>query len=356
LKQIGPSVKTELVIQQNNDAENVSTSRLTAIWAFSESAFGGILHAISIPFRGIFINAVSVILITLIAIKSSSKTILNSTLIVVIIKALVSPHSPLTAHFAVTMQGLMGSLLFKSKRFFRLSAFLLGIITLVLSGTQKIIILTILFGNNLWISIDIFIKQTTKEFFKLGISQDFHYGVAIILIYVSIHLIAGILVGYYAGLLPSKLDEFAKSYKLSNFENNDLLLPKKNKKGKKKSWLQRPSGIILISFLIIIMIYSYFYPYKIEVKSIEILIMIIRAFLLTIIWYFVFAPLAKKLFGKFVSGKKNLYSQEVDEIINLFPRFREIVSFCWNDSKNLNGFKRISSFFTKSLFSLIFIK
>jgi antibiotic biosynthesis monooxygenase (ABM) superfamily enzyme len=347
-------VKTESAIVKQNIADNFSNSRLTAIWAFSESAFGGILHAISIPFRGILINAVSVILITLIAIKSSSKSILKSTLIVVIIKTLVSPHSPLTAHFAVTMQGIIGSLLFKSKRFFRLSAFLLGIITLVLSGTQKIIILTILFGNNFWSSINIFIKQISKDFLKLGLPQDFHYGFAIIGLYVTIHLIAGIMVGYYAGLLPSKLDEFAESYKQSNFEDNDLSLPKKNKKGKKKSWIQRPSGIILISVLLLIMIYSYLYPYKIEVKSIEILIMIIRAFLLTIIWYFVFVPLAKKLFSKFVSGKKNLYSQEVDEIINLFPRFREIVSFCWKTSLTFSGLLRIKNFLTMTFYFLLF--
>ncbi|MEJ2105043.1 MAG: hypothetical protein P8X47_10770 [Ignavibacteriaceae bacterium] len=34
--------------------EHLSILRITAIWAFSESAFGGILHALSIPLRGIF--------------------------------------------------------------------------------------------------------------------------------------------------------------------------------------------------------------------------------------------------------------------------------------------------------------
>jgi hypothetical protein len=340
----------------NTFDNNVTVSRLTAIWAFSESAFGGILHAISVPFRGIFINAAAVILITLIAVKSASRQILKSTLIVVVIKALVSPHSPLTAHFAVSMQGIIGSLLFRTKRFFRLSALLLGIITLILSGTQKIIILTVLFGNSFWKSIDVFIKQVSKDFLKLGLPSDYHYGFILIGLYISIHLIAGIIVGYYAGLLPAKLSDISKSFENLNLERSETEIIRKDKKGKKKSWIQRPSGIIILSVLFVIMIYSYFYPYKLEIKSIEILIMILRAVLLTILWYFVLAPLIRKLFLKHMSGKKNLYSQEVDEIVNLFPKFREIVSYCWSESKKVKGLRRIKIFLSTSFYNLLFSK
>lgn len=344
----------EQTIGIKNFSEDVSVSRLTAIWAFSESAFGGILHAISVPFRGLFINAASVLIITLMAIKSSSRQILKSTLIVVIIKALVSPHSPLTAHFAVSTQGLIGSVLFRTKRFFRLSAFMLGSITLLLSGIQKIIILTLLFGYNFWKSIDIFIKQISKEFFQLGIPKDYQYGYIIIGIYISIHLIAGFFIGYYAGLLPRKLKSLSERFYNLEPNLNDFSFPKKIKKNRRKSWMQRPSGIIILTVLFLIMIYSYFFPYKTEIKSIEVLIMIIRAFSLTILWYFVMAPLIKKLYSKFISAKKNLYSREVDEIVNLFPKFREIVSFSWNQSKQTKGFKRIKNFLSTSFYYLLF--
>jgi len=349
-------VNNSLISNNQSFTDSVSVSRLTAIWAFSESAFGGILHAISVPFKGIFINSAAVILITLIALKSFSRQIIKSTLIVIIIKALVSPHSPLTAHFAVAMQGLIGSLLFKSKKFFRLSAFLLGIITLFLSGTQKIIILTILFGNNFWKSIDIFIKQVSKDFLKLGLSTDFHYGFILIAIYISIHLISGAIVGYYAGLLPSKLDAASKNFNNLNSVIDNSLLPEKKIKGKRKSWIQRPTGIIVLTFLSIIMIYSYFYPYKIEIKSLEVLIMITRAVLLTILWYLVFAPLVRKYFVKFISCKKNLYSEEIDEIVNLLPEFRYIVSKCWKASQNFKVIKRIETFLSTSFYYLLFGK
>ena len=101
-----------------SNEERLSFLRITALWAFSESAFGGILHALAIPFRGLFISSAAVLFISLIALFSkSSKEILKATLIVILIKALVSPHSPLAAYFAVSLQGVLGYLLFSSKNF-----------------------------------------------------------------------------------------------------------------------------------------------------------------------------------------------------------------------------------------------
>ena len=162
------SEKISSVSDKNYFDYQISILKITALWAFSESAFGGILHALAVPFRGILINSAAVLFICLIALFSkSSKEILKSTLIVMLIKALVSPHTPLTAYFAVTIQGLLGYLLFLSKSFFRISALLLGIFTLFFSGIQKIVVLTLVFGNTLWKSVNIFIKQISKEFFGL---------------------------------------------------------------------------------------------------------------------------------------------------------------------------------------------
>jgi hypothetical protein len=46
--------------------------RLTALWALSEAAFGGVLHAFQVPFTGLFINASAIIFITLIAYYSKN--------------------------------------------------------------------------------------------------------------------------------------------------------------------------------------------------------------------------------------------------------------------------------------------
>ena len=45
----------------------ISILKITTLWAFSESAFGGILHALKIPMRGIILNSAAVLFISLIA-------------------------------------------------------------------------------------------------------------------------------------------------------------------------------------------------------------------------------------------------------------------------------------------------
>ncbi len=335
----------------------ISVLKLTALWAFSESAFGGILHALTIPFRGLFINAAAVLFISLIALVSkNSKEIIKSTIIVILIKALVSPHSPLTAYFAVSLQGLLGYLLFFSKRFYRTSALLLGILTLFFSGIQKIVVLTILFGNTLWKSINIFINQVLEEYLSLGINSDLHYGYLLIGTYVSIHILAGIFIGIYAGRLSRKIKYYSEQIPKDILDESENNIPHKDKKRKKKSWLLRPTGIVILGILITVLIYTYLFPAKTDIVAIDVMIMIIRSILLTLIWYILLAPIVKNIFNKYLSSKKSTYAKEIDEIITLFPQFRKVVSYCWKNSKNKKGLKRIHYFLSTSFYYLILIK
>ena len=349
--------KSIILLNGTDKTQTISVLRITALWAFSESAFGGILHALTIPLRGIFINAAAVLFICLIALFSkSSKEILKSTLIVILIKALVSPHSPLTAYFAVGVQGMIGYLVFINKNFFRTSALLLGIITLFFSGIQKIVVLTILFGNNLWKSINIFVKQIANEFLSLGFNPDIHYGFLLIGIYVFIHIIAGIFIGFYAGALPKRLDEYSDKINEIDFGLPLSEIPKKVKRGKKKSWLRRPTGIIILAILFFILIYSYFNPYKSDIASVEIIIMLIRSIALTVLWYALLAPFVRKMFQKFISGKKSFYSEEIDEVLNLFPHFKKIAGYTWKESQSLKGIKKIKYFLSTSFYYLLLSK
>lgn len=347
---------SKIISESENSSYNykISVLKLTALWAFSESAFGGILHALRIPFRGLFINAAAVLFISLIYLFSkSNKEILKSTIIVIIIKALVSPHSPLTAYFAVGIQGLSGYLLFSTKKFYAVATLFLGILTLFFSGIQKIVVLTYLFGNTLWKSLNIFIVQVLNEFLSLGIKPDLHYGYLLMSVYVSIHVIAGIFIGLYAGRLPKKINHFLNNNPSLNFERIDSDIPKKGKKRKKKSWLLRPTGIIIITVSISVLIFTYLFPSSTDIASIEIIVMLIRSLVLTLLWYLFLAPIVKRIFNKYLSGKKSVYAREIDEMMNMFPQFRKIVSYCWNNSKNKNGLKRIHYFLSTSFYYLI---
>lgn len=332
---------------------NLSSQKLTALWAFSESAFGGVLHALKLPFRGIFISSAAVIFITLIAFCSKqSKTILRSTLIVLLIKALVSPQTPVTAYFAVSLQGILGYFLFATKKFFRASSILLGILTLFLSRAQKIILLTLLFGNTLWKSIDVFIREVTNLFFNTSLHSDINTGYLIAAIYLLIHLVIGTFIGIYAGNLPQRLINYSNLFSKINIDLSSTDFPKSNKKVK-KIWYKRPTGIVLIIISSILIIISYLSPSYLDIKSAEIIFMLFRSFILTIIWFYIISPILRSLFTKFLSAKELIYTKELDEIISVFPRFKNIISLCWNNSAYHSGPRRIYYFLSTSFYFLL---
>src|SRR5678816_3467868 len=109
---------------------NLAIQRLTALWAFSESALGGVLHALQVPFTGLIVGGFAIIILTLIAwfAQGDLKKIFTSLLIVLIIKATVSPYTPLPAYIAVSFQGLMAFLLFRLMGINYISILLLSVI------------------------------------------------------------------------------------------------------------------------------------------------------------------------------------------------------------------------------------
>lgn len=326
--------------------------KITAIWAFSESAFGGILHALTIPLRGLFISSAAVLFICLIALFSkNSKDILKSTLIVLLIKAVVSPYSPLTAYLAVSLQGVLGFLLFSSKKFYKLSALLLGLFVLFFSDLQKIIILTILFGNTLWESIDIFIKQVTKELSNI-VHPGINYGNLLIAVYVLLHLAAGFFIGLYAGKLPQKINYFKNNIP-SSFKNKTGEEILRKAKRKKKSWFFKPTRIFVIVLSAGVIILSYISPELEDNIAMSVIIMLVRSLLITFVWYNLLAPVAKKLFQQFAAKRKSEYSKDLEEIISMFPQFKVIVNYCWRLSKDKKGHKRIRNFLSTSFYYLV---
>jgi hypothetical protein len=332
--------------------EGLGVLRITALWAFSESAFGGILHALTVPLRGLFIASASVLFISLITLFArNNKEILKATVIIILVKAIVSPHSPLTAYLAVSLQGVLGYLLFSTKKFYKLSALLFGILVLFFSGIQKIIVLTILFGNTLWESLDIFIKQVSIEIFNID-HPDINYGYLLIACYVFIHLAAGLFIGLYAGKLPQKINIYKSVIPNSIIQFNEEEIPHRTKQ-KKKNWFLRPSGIFVILISVGVIILSYLSPEMEKNAAMSVLIMIFRSLVITFIWYSLLAPIVRKLFQKFIAKRQSKYSKDQDEIISMFPQFRKIVNYCWKLSGDKKGYKRIRYFLSTSFYYLL---
>lgn len=343
-------------LARKEDISFIIINRLTALWAFSEAALGGVLHAFRMPFRGVFIGGSAAILISLIAYYSDKKgTILKSTLLVILIKGLVSPHTPLTAYLAVFLQGVLGEILFFKKEFYKISSLMLCIATMVYSSVQKLVILTVVFGNTLWQSIDEFISFVVDKFYSGEADISLHYSYLIIAMYIGLHFVIGFFIGVFAGKLPERITNLKEHGQL-NFEviGESISELERNRKHRSRRWWQKPTGILLFTFACIMVLMSYLFPEIDSSKVYEIGIMLIRAIVILTIWYTVLAPLLLKWLKKYLGRKQNMYSSELTRIVDSFPRLRSIVSHCWNINAQHKGIKRLRSFITHLLTIILF--
>ena len=143
-----------------NNHSNTAT-RLTALWALSESGLGGMMHALKIPFSGLFLGGFAIVMVTLIAQqyqKGRFKAVMQATLLVILVKAMASPHSPPMAYIAVGFQGLAGACIY-SIGFNRITCTLFGGIALFESAIQKFLTTTLIFGKSIWEALDGFFNS-----------------------------------------------------------------------------------------------------------------------------------------------------------------------------------------------------
>lgn len=343
----------------NTDTKANPITRLTALWALSESMLGGLLHAARIPFRGMIISSIAVIIICLIAHFSKSKgNILKAAILVLAIKAGVSPHTPVAAYGAVFLQGLLGEFFFFYKKFFALSSIALGIVVGILTGLQKIITLTLIFGATLWDAINQLVNYVIKEFFlSLTDFSSLNFSFFLVAIYVSIHILFGFITGLFASRLPAKINsERSKELILTELSplNSDLGEPSKPKK--RRHWWKRPVYLLIFFISIGLLVLSYVNPASINLSKNSLLIMIVRAILIMLIWFSFLSPILTKLIKKLLHKSKNEYSSEITQIINHFQFYKSVAAQVWKLSSNYRGVRRINYFLTALIVNILTLK
>lgn len=330
--------------------------KFIALWAFSESVFGGILHAMKIPFTGLFLSGFAVIFLTQIANSAENKIdIIKSTITVIVIKALISPNSPITAHFAVFIQGLFAFIFFASLRNYSLSIILLSLFSSIYSAFQKIFITTILFGMTFWNSIDDFIKYVLKIF---GVS-DFNYNFSLILviIYLLIHLFGAIFFAIITIRIPIWLEKNSSRFKDINefIMLDEKINSQMNFSKKRKKWYKKPSRIALFLFFVTISLLTLFDSSVEKIKFEDVIIMIVRASLILFVWFKFILPFTSKIILSLVKKYDSLKFQQLNESIDLFPLFKKIIAYSWKINADKNGLYRVKSFF-RDAFVLLLMK
>lgn len=321
----------------NNFPSKNILQRLTALWALSESGLGGMMFALKIPFTGFFVGGFAVIMLGLIAhfSNNSYKQIIQSTIIVLIVKAVVSPHSPPPAYLAVAFQGFIAALIFSKISSHKTAAVLLGMISMAESAVQKIIILTILFGKKLWEAIDALFAQISKEF---SVMVHKEYSLWLIGAYVILYIIWGAIIGRWSAGIPAYINKKKDAVLLSynKLNKNELLLKTSNKRNKKT---KRIIGFItILIFIITIFLLT-------GANSKTVLFILARSIAALLLLYYVLKPTTIWLLQKWLSSRTGAQKKVAKEIISLLPQMKGYASAAFTMAGNeKNYFVRLRKF------------
>tara|TARA_B100000809_G_C15055450_1_gene500491 strand:+ start:248 stop:1255 length:1008 start_codon:yes stop_codon:yes gene_type:complete len=322
--------------------------KLTALWALNECGLGGFLHVFNTPFTGLIVGGISILLITLIAYYAENKwqAILKALLIVLIIKMAVSPYSPFGAYVAVSFQALFGAFLFSNFSWKGATLMVLGMVTFLESAVQKIFILTIVYGNGLWEAIDIYGAWVQK---KMEFVSETSTTSVLIITYLLVYGICGLLAGVF---IKSMITIISNKKEVDFYIEPDTLDVDKTKS--KTSFKAKVIWVWLITVAIIVLAFIVFGGDLLGWKK-GVYIML-RSFLVLMFWYLIIGPLLLKVVRKYLTKKESQYKEDITNAMDLFPYFRQIISYTWKATKDLKGYTRFKYFMANSISNCIHFK
>jgi hypothetical protein len=245
---------------------------------------------------------------------------------------MLSPQAPPPAYIAVFFQGLLGELLFWNRKYFHFFCILLAMVAMVELAFQRILSLTILYGNDFWTALDDFIRKLT------GSTRSTSYSYFIAFWYVMFHMIAGILVGLWAGVLPQRILHMKNFQQQYNVEmaTGELSMPQRKKK-------KRMRIILLIVWIVLLGLYiqSFFAIGTPLLPSSVVLRILIRSIIIVFTWYFLISPVLKQILHKWLLRKKQQSAEQVQQVLNLLPTTQGLISRSWQLSSCIKGIRRI---------------
>lgn len=316
--------------------------RLTALWALNECGLGGFMHAFGSPFTGILVGGISILLISLIAThtKTIVPTLIKALSIVLLVKLSVSPHSPITAYIAVSFQAFLGILLYRLFSVNQLTVVLLGIVTFLESALQKLLTLTIIYGQSLWDAVNIYTVWVSDKlaFLNLTLSSK-----TLILIFITFYACAGIIIGF----LIIRIMKLIRKVDVSKVHHNLEIINATSIGGKPT---KRSNKLLLfwITSLVIIIVPLFFFNTEFGGLK-KGLYLIARSFLILFLWYTILGPILLKGLNKLLSKRHSAYNTEIQNTLYLLPYLRTIIRFAWRDSSSLKGINRIQHFLARSI-------
>lgn len=318
--------------------------RLVAIWVFCEAFLGGIIHGLKIPISGIVVGSCAVLCISMLAYYVPQKVnIIKATIIVAIFKMMLSPHSPPTAYVAVFFQGFLGQFLLRKNKFV-FTCLLFAIICLLESALQRILIMTVIYGNDFWVVLNNFFNKLLQN----SIHENYLKLVAIV--YTAIHFIIGIIIGIQIGKMPAKIITWQHHNVLHT--NTAIATMAEKKKSNNYSILLFAIWI----FFILLLLLKYINPSIVFVEESVVLKILIRSVIIILTWKLLLSPFLQNQLQQWLLQKKTLWSRDVEVIVQLLPWAKANIMYSWKAVKNIFIFSKMGYFFKQLMANVIYSK
>ena len=297
--------------------------RLVSLWAICEAFAGGLMHGANIPLTGLVVSSMAVTCIILIAYHCPKQfSIIRATMIVCIAKLALSPHSPPTAYIAVLFQGLAGQLLLSGKSQFTYRAALLGILALVESAIQRILVLLIVFGTEFWKAVNQYIQKLTGE------REYSDYSLKLAVGYIILHAIVGLL----AGLAASGIAKRSIHWKTAHPEwilppIPPVTLPASKKKKGPGTWK------LILMLIWIILLAAWLWPLDGFLPKTEAFGILLRSVLIVSGWWLFISPWLMSLFKNRMKKAETSYQSDLTIVMKMIPSTQHVFARCWEKAK-----------------------
>jgi len=311
-----------------------AVERLTALWALNEAGLGGLIHALRVPFTGIVVGSTAVVLIALIAFfaERRGRAILKATVVVLLIKAAASPHTPLPAYASVAFQGVSGAVLFGLLPSIRAGAMLLGLLALWQGAVQKLLIMTILYGRSLWESVDA-VGRWILERMGAGEGAGSPTG-WFLFFYLGYYTVAGLATGWLAGVLPTEILHGLRHPPPSD-PAPPVTLPQPT--ARRPWWRRTPfkAGVVILLLWLALL-----WMHPGQEGWARGLRVFLRAAIVLGIWMLVVRPIGLALFRRFRRREQDRYGADVSRALEQFPALKQAAAVAWRHSAGCRGFRR----------------
>jgi hypothetical protein len=323
-----------------NEQERQIFLRLTGLWALSEAALGGILHGLRFPFTGLVLSLVAIIVLTLLAqLLERRDVLIKATLIVISIKLMLSPHTPVNAYFAVSLQGSVAFLLLYPGYLLASRLVIFAVTILCLGALQKLLVLTLIYGQTLWQSLDAFAALLLSEL--SGSEADASIALSRVLVstYLFFHVVIGLGAGLVAAKLPIRLASYRQPFG-NEGEINSSGLP-----GKKRRSRWRKPGFVAVIFIGIALFMLPYYDSQFESGlGYWPLLMIFRSVTVLLLWFYFLGPLLRRLINRYIRKRQQTILPDLQAVMDLLPWLKIQAQQSWQYTHGQRWQKRLWDF------------